>query len=102
MSDYNRNMELKINSYLSIFPAVVITGVRQCGKTTLAKKLAPNWSYFDLENPDDFDRITSDPTFFFKKYPEKVIIDEAQKYPELFETIRGVIDQDRQKKVVLF
>ena len=98
MSDYNRNMELKINSYLSIFPAVVITGVRQCGKTTLAKKLAPNWSYFDLENPDDFDRITSDPTFFFKKYPEKVIIDEAQKYPELFETIRGVIDQDRQKK----
>ncbi|MDO8953476.1 MAG: AAA family ATPase [Gammaproteobacteria bacterium] len=83
---------------LNHFPVVAILGARQCGKTTLSKQVSPDWHYIDLENPNDYDRIKYDPVFFFSQYPKNVIIDEAQLYPELFQVLRGVIDQDRQKK----
>lgn len=98
MSYKKRNCIHKINDLLTIFPVVTILGPRQCGKTTLSKKLRESWKYFDLQNPNDFDRIISDPLLFFEQNPEGVIIDEAQLSPELFSVLRGVIDDDRQKK----
>ena len=65
MSDVKRNLEKKINKLLQYFPAVIITGVRQGGKTTLVKKMKPKWEYFDLEKSSDYERITSDFDFFF-------------------------------------
>lgn len=94
----SRNIEDKIRRSLSHFPVVVLTGSRQSGKTTLAKIICPEWRYFDLEKGTDFDRITGDFDFFFKQYPESVIIDEAQSSPQLFKELRGVIDLDRGKK----
>jgi uncharacterized protein len=96
MSGLNRNAFNKINSLMKIFPAVIITGVRQCGKTHLSKLLRQDWAYFDLEDPHDFDRITLDPKFFFSQNPTNLIIDEAQRAPEIFNILRGVIDADRQ------
>ena len=81
-----------------MFPVVVILGARQCGKTTLAKQVVPHWKYIDLENPEDYARVSSDPSFFFKQFPEHIIFDETQAYSPLFNVLRGVIDADRQKK----
>jgi hypothetical protein len=78
-----------------MFPAIVILGARQTGKTTLAKTLKPDWKYIDLEKPSDFEQITQDPEFFFSQYPTGIIIDEAQNYPNIFKILRGVIDQNR-------
>jgi hypothetical protein len=98
MTDEKRNIGGKINDLLVFFPVVIILGVRQCGKTTLAKMLRPNWHYFDLERSRDFDFVTRDFDFFIKEHPHSVIIDEAQRYPALFQELRSVIDRDRKHK----
>lgn len=95
MRDINRNVEQKALELLDMFPGIVILGARQAGKTTLAKKLKPEWKYIDLERPSDFDLITQDTEFFFSQYPSGVIIDEAQIAPEIFKVLRGIIDEQR-------
>ena len=96
--DKKRNLEDKINHLLQMFPLVAVIGSRQSGKSTLVKKLRPDWKYYDLERPDDYQLITSDPLAFFSINHENIIIDEAQQYPELFQVLRSVIDADRKKK----
>lgn len=78
-----------------MFPVVAVVGPRQCGKSTLVQNLRPDWTYYDLERPDDFQLISSDPLGFFARRPDTTIIDEAQQLPELFPILRGVIDKDR-------
>lgn len=94
----SRNLTAKALTALEHFPVVAILGARQCGKTTFSKQLKPSWKYFDIENPDDAELITRDPTFFFNQYPEHLILDEAQERPEIFKTLRGVIDANRHIK----
>lgn len=60
--------------------------------------LRPNWRYFELERGKDFDFVTPDFDFFIKEHPHSVIIDEAQRYPALFQELRGVVDRDRKIK----
>ncbi len=93
-----RNLSYKILKLLDLFPVVAIIGVRQSGKTELVKSLRPTWQYFDLEKQDDFELISRDPVLFFDRYPSDLILDEAQESPELFKTLRGVIDQNRSEK----
>ena len=98
MIGLRRNIEDKVSELLGFFPVVIILGVRQCGKTTLARMLRPQWRYFDLERAKDFDFITRDFDFFLKEHPHSIIIDEVQRFPALFQELRGVIDRDRQRK----
>jgi hypothetical protein len=98
MTDLKRNLETKINDLLTFFPVVIILGVRQCGKTTLAKILRPNWRYFDLERSRDYDFLTRDFEFFIKEHSHSIIIDAAQRYPKLFQELRSVVDRDRKHK----
>ena len=93
-----RNSAVKVNALLKVFPAVLILGVRQSGKTTLAQQVRKDWKYFDLENINDLDFISSDMDFFFNEYPCNIIIDEAQEFSGLFKHLRGVIDSDRNQK----
>ena len=81
-----------------MFPVVAVIGPRQCGKSTLVRQLHPDWKYYDLESPDDYQLITEDPVAFFSINSGQVIIDEAQQYPDLFKVLRGVIDSDRSAK----
>jgi len=81
-----------------MFPVVAVIGPRQCGKSTLVRQLHPDWKYYDLESPDDYQLITEDPVAFFSINSGQVIIDEAQQYPDLFKVLRGVIDSDRSTK----
>lgn len=93
-----RNLRNKINELLNMFPVVAIIGPRQCGKTTLSKDIRPDWLYIDLEKNSDFNRVEMDTEFFFKQNPEHVIIDEAQLCPIIFNTLRSVIDENRNQK----
>lgn len=97
MSVLERNQINNINLLLDIFPAVLILGVRQCGKSVISKHARSNWKYFDLENNKDFDYISSDIDFFFKENPANIIIDEAQELPQLFKNLRGVIDSQSSR-----
>lgn len=94
-----RYLKDKINRLLEMFPAVAIIGARQCGKSTLAKDLRPNWRYYDLENPGDYQLVSDDLTAFFAVHRESLVIDEAQQYPDLFRVLRGVIEHDLHGKL---
>jgi len=96
--DKNRTVQGKVVKLLEMFPVVAIVGSRQCGKSTFVKNLRPDWKYYDLESPDDYQLISSDPVAFFTINHGHVIIDEAQQYPEIFKILRGVVDADRREK----
>ncbi|NNG01406.1 MAG: ATP-binding protein [Desulfobacteraceae bacterium] len=94
--DKKRHLANKINSLMDMFPAVAVIGPRQCGKSTLVRHVYPKWKYYDLERPDDYQLITSDPLGFFLRQNDKIIIDEAQQFPDMFKILRGVIDRNRK------
>ncbi len=96
--DKKRYLEQKVDQLLLLFPVVAVIGSRQCGKSTLVKRIRPDWKYYDLERADDYQLIANDPITFFELHSEKVIIDEVQQYPELFKTLRNVIDKNRNLK----
>jgi hypothetical protein len=97
----DRKKELNtLKRLIRTYPAVGIIGARQVGKTTLAKILARNVNkqvtHFDLENPEDLTRL-SDPMLALKDLKGLVIIDEVQRYPELFPILRVLIDRSNEK-----
>lgn len=95
----SRNGEKLVEKYLSIFPAVVLLGSRQCGKSTLMKMFLehhPNLLYLDLQNRSDFNKL-QDPAMFFQANATRIIcLDEIQLVPELFDYLRSEIDRDRR------
>ncbi len=78
------------------FPAVLILGPRQCGKTTLAKYFLEG-EYFDLERPSDQQVFLDDIEFALTRFETPLILDEAQTLPELFPVLRSMIDLDRKQ-----
>ena len=80
------------------FAAVLLTGPRQCGKTTLLRHLWPRASYVLLEDPDVIARVRSDPRAFMQALRPPVILDEIQNAPELFNYLRSRIDATPARK----
>lgn len=78
------------------FPAVLILGPRQCGKTTLARNFLRG-TYFDLEKPSDYQVFSSDAEMALAQLEEPIILDEAQTIPGIFAVLRSVIDEKRKK-----
>jgi len=79
------------------FPAVLILGARQCGKTTLARCFLKG-EYFDLEKPSDLQVFLGDPELAIRRFQASLIIDEAQTLPEIFPILRSIIDEKRAEK----
>ena len=59
--------------------------------------ITEGWSYYDLERPDHYDLIDNDPLLFFRENSNNTIIDEAQKFPQLFSVLRGIVDENRNQ-----
>jgi predicted AAA+ superfamily ATPase len=76
------------------FPAVVVSGPRQSGKTTLARSCFPDRPYVSLEAPDERQAAEDDPRGFLARFPDGAVLDEVQRCPHLFSYLQGVLDSD--------
>jgi hypothetical protein len=83
---------------LGRFPCVTVLGPRQCGKTTFIRAALRAWTYLDLERPSDNAPLAADPEERLSQVGNRVVFDEAQRVPELFPVLRGVIDRHRTQK----
>ena len=89
-----RIIEDTIKKSVSQVPVVTILGPRQAGKTTLVKKIFPDYTYVNLEDRATRELAENDYIGFFKKYSEPMIIDEVQRVPELLSAIQVIVDED--------
>jgi predicted AAA+ superfamily ATPase len=92
-----RTISKKLLHLAGLFPVVSITGPRQSGKTTLVKSTFPMYKYVTLEDPDTRMIALNDPRKFLQSHKEGMIIDEAQRAPELFSYIQGIVDQSNRE-----
>lgn len=94
-----RRLITALTSALAEAPAVALLGPRQVGKTTLALELAKRRSavYLDLESEADRAKL-SEPELYLAQHADKlVILDEIQRTPQLFRSLRGLIDAGRRR-----
>lgn len=89
----NRDIVNLILQYGMKYPVIALTGPRQSGKTTLLKKIFPDYEYVSLENKDIRNFAETDPNGFLTRYPGKVIFDEVQRVPPLFSYIQTRVDE---------
>ncbi|MBO9617891.1 MAG: ATP-binding protein [Niabella sp.] len=89
----HRLLEKELLRTTNLFPVIVLTGPRQSGKTTLCKNLFPGYHYVNLERTDVREQIAVSPEQFLKQHSNGIIIDEVQRYPELFSYIQVVADE---------
>ena len=89
----------EVKGLLTRFPAVVLVGPRQVGKTTLAKKYAAETDgiYLDLESQRDLRKLTDPEDYLSRNGDRLVILDEIQRVPDLFLSLRGLIDEARDR-----
>lgn len=92
----HRILSKKLKAAAREFPAVALIGPRQSGKTTLVKSVFPALQYVSLEELDNREFAKADPRGFLATYSQGVIIDEAQRAPELFSYIQGVVDSHKR------
>lgn len=78
------------------FPVLAITGPRQSGKTTLARALFADKPYVSLEDPIERAFAVEDPRGFLARFSQGAVFDEAQRWPDLFSHLQGMVDADRR------
>lgn len=95
---YRRNIEKKFKEALSTSPAVLLTGARQTGKTTLVEEYAKSkgYHYITFDDLTFLSAATRDPQGFIAGIPKPVIIDEVQRVPAIFLPIKRDIDTNRE------
>jgi hypothetical protein len=98
MDLYPRFIRPRLMDALADTPVVLIHGPRQCGKTTLARQVGEpaGFAYFSFD--DDVQRAAAqtDPVGYIADLPPRVILDEIQRVPELFTTLKAAVDSRRE------
>jgi predicted AAA+ superfamily ATPase len=92
-----RALEGPITRAVRAFPALVLTGPRRAGKTSLLRHLFPRASYFLLEDPDVVARLRADPQGLLDAVRTPAILDEVQNVPEVFAYVRSRIDRQPRR-----
>ncbi len=95
---YPRYSEVPLREAMQDTPVVLIHGSRQCGKTTLAQTIGGElgYRYISFDDDNQLQAAQADPVGFVQALPEKVTLDEVQRVPELFTSIKASVDQNRQ------
>ena len=99
MAYIKRDLERKFLSMSSVFKAVLVTGARQVGKSTMLRHLAESQKRTCVTMDDSRIRLLArtDPALFFQTYRPPILIDEIQKAPELFERIKIICDTSDER-----
>jgi predicted AAA+ superfamily ATPase len=97
-AQYHRFIEPSLREALLDTPVVLIHGSRQCGKTTLALAVGEplGYHYISLDDDNQLQAAKADPVGFVQSLPELTILDEIQRAPELFTSIKASVDRNRK------
>lgn len=92
-----RHIEIVIDRIAKRKAVVVITGARQVGKSTMLKEVFAATNYVALNRPLVRQSAIDNPSLFFERHKPPIIVDEIQKAPELFEYIKDIVDENKNK-----
>lgn len=92
-----RHLQATLTRTEKMFGAVLVTGSRQVGKTTLLRNAKPDIPYVTLDDPHMLTSAVSESGTFFKLTPPPLVIDEIQYAPQLFPYIKMVLDTEGKK-----
>lgn len=95
---YPRFVEPRLVEALADTPVVLVHGPRQCGKTTLAQLVGEKhgYRYFSFDDSALLSAAHADPTGFVDDLPERAILDEVQRVPDIFTSLKRTIDRRRK------
>ena len=101
--EFPRALEARLRSLSRSFRVVSLTGPRQAGKTTLARRAFPRFAYVSLEDLDQREFATQDPRGFLARFAGRsgVILDEVQRTPGLFSYLQGIVDEPGPTRYIL-
>ena len=92
-----RHAETTVKNLSKMFGAVLVSGPRQVGKTTMLERLTAEYNYVTLDDPIIRQSAEETSGTLFKDNPPPVFVDEIQKVPSLFEQIKLYLDRDKKK-----
>ena len=91
----NRSIISSMKFLSDKYPIIALTGPRQSGKSTLLKEMYPDYKYLNFEDIDLRNYFNKDPRGFLKEFDKYCIFDEAQRVPDLFSYLQGVVDDSK-------
>lgn len=91
-----RNISASLSLAFDLFPAVVLTGARQVGKTSLVRTLWPEATYLSLNDPAQAAAASLEPDGFLRGRPEPLILDDVHQAPELLPGLQRALEQGRR------
>ncbi|WP_071057793.1 ATP-binding protein [Pelistega sp. MC2] len=96
-----RHIQPLLETLVSQFPAILITGARQVGKSTLLQHITPSYPYFTFDNPLLLQQANDDPLLLLQNFGQQAIIDEVQYAPEIFSLLKLEIDKTQRNGLYL-
>jgi len=98
MKYIHRGVEASLLQAMNRFGAILLTGPRQAGKSTLLRHIAQKkwgtaWQEFSFDTPADIAQFQGDPNLFFLNHPGPLLLDEVQNVPDIFPWLKKMVDQ---------